>query len=126
MTLPEAIVKKKDVLGAAETGSGKTLAFGIPIVNAILEARGNFISKIYVNIELKHKYVVFTCPFIILVNQGEKDRKLWALIVTPTRELTIQVKNHLSDLCKYTDIKVNISKLCVLSLHSYHLLNFRF
>ncbi|XP_065205121.1 uncharacterized protein LOC135835005 [Planococcus citri] len=79
LTLPEAIVRKKDVLGAAETGSGKTLAFGIPIVNAILEARAN---------------------------QSEKDDKLWALIVTPTRELTIQVKNHLSDLCKFTDIKV--------------------
>lgn len=36
------MLKRKDILGAAETGSGKTLAFAIPIVASILEAEGNY------------------------------------------------------------------------------------
>lgn len=32
--------------------------------------------------------------------------KLFSVILTPTRELAVQVKNHLEDLCKYTNIKI--------------------
>jgi ATP-dependent RNA helicase DDX24/MAK5 len=39
-TLPAAVLGRRDILGAAETGSGKTLAFGIPILQRILEDRG--------------------------------------------------------------------------------------
>jgi ATP-dependent RNA helicase DDX24/MAK5 len=40
-------------------------------------------------------------------------RKLHALILTPTRELAIQVKNHLVAVSKYCDIKVSyILKIC--------------
>ena len=35
-----------------------------------------------------------------------KVPKLKALILTPTRELAIQVKNHIVAIAKYTDIKV--------------------
>lgn len=35
-------------------------------------------------------------------------KPLYALILTPTRELAIQIKNHLTKAAMYTDIKVNI------------------
>lgn len=33
-------------------------------------------------------------------------QKLWALILTPTRELAVQIKDHMVAALKYTDIKV--------------------
>ena len=37
--------------------------------------------------------------------KNEKN-KLYALILTPTRELAVQVRNHLNDICKYTKINI--------------------
>ena len=37
-------------------------------------------------------------------NQTKKEKPLFALILTPTRELAIQIQNHLSCIAKYTDI----------------------
>ena len=36
------------------------------------------------------------------------DKKLRALILTPTRELAVQIKNHLNKMTKYTDIKIAV------------------
>ena len=44
------------------------------------------------------------CPEFQVPN---KVPKLKALILTPTRELAIQVKNHIVAIAKYTDIKVS-------------------
>lgn len=38
------------------------------------------------------------------------QQKLYALILTPTRELAIQVRNHLVTASKYTGIKVLVPK----------------
>ncbi|KAI3648538.1 hypothetical protein MP228_006392 [Amoeboaphelidium protococcarum] len=67
----------KDVLGAAITGSGKSLAFGLPILNYLYQQR--------------HQNAVA---------QGEADGisnsdGLIALILTPTRELAMQIRDHL-------------------------------
>ena len=40
------------------------------------------------------------------VTKGSHDHKLLALILTPTRELALQVKSHICDAAKYTGIKV--------------------
>ena len=57
------ILQRKDLLGCAQTGTGKTAAFAIPII------------------QILH----------LSENKGAGRRKIKALIVTPTRELAIQI-----------------------------------
>lgn len=70
------ILKRKDVLGIAQTGTGKTAAFAIPIIQLI---------------------------YRIDVRKGETS-SLRALIVTPTRELAIQIDENIRDYNKYTGL----------------------
>ena len=79
LTLPTSVFGKCDILGAAETGSGKTLAFGIPIIQNIQK--------------------------LIAKNPTDEDN-LYALILTPTRELAQQVHNHLKNVSKYTNVTI--------------------
>ena len=71
------VLQRKDVLGCAQTGTGKTAAFSIPIIQ--------------------------------LIHQKEKGSNdfpvLRSLIVTPTRELAIQIEENIEAYSKYTDIK---------------------
>jgi len=71
------LLRGKDLLGCAQTGTGKTAAFAIPI--------------------LQHLYLDK------LNNKGKRTIK--ALIVTPTRELAIQIADNFSIYGKYTGIK---------------------
>ena len=73
------LLAKKDVLGCAQTGTGKTAAFAIPTIQH-LEA-----STI----------------------AGAK-KKIRALIITPTRELAIQIDESFKDYGKYTNIKSTV------------------
>ncbi len=69
------VLNNKDVLGCAQTGTGKTAAFAIPTIQ--------------------------------LINQRDKSNhdKIRALIVTPTRELAIQIDENIKAYGKYTKIK---------------------
>ncbi|KIK99198.1 hypothetical protein PAXRUDRAFT_823034 [Paxillus rubicundulus Ve08.2h10] len=58
----------RDIVGVAETGSGKTLAYGLPILHHILAQP----------------------------RPATQRRKLQALILAPTRELALQVSDHLN------------------------------
>jgi ATP-dependent RNA helicase RhlE len=70
------ILKKNDVLGSAQTGTGKTAAFAIPIIQHLyLDQRRN-----------RH------------------HRKVRALIITPTRELAIQIGESFTTYGRHTDI----------------------
>ena len=71
------ILERKDVLGCAQTGTGKTAAFAIPILQ-ILNAE---------NVSQKSK------------------RKIRSLIVTPTRELAVQISESFNAYGKYTNLK---------------------
>ena len=71
------ILKRNDVLGCAQTGTGKTAAFSIPIIQLIH------------NIE----------------SQNKGKTQLRSLIVTPTRELAIQIDESIKAYGKYTIIK---------------------
>ena len=70
------LLKGKDLLGVAQTGTGKTAAFGIPILERLLQT-----SK----------------------EQSGKKR-VRALIVTPTRELALQIAESLSAYGRFTPI----------------------
>ena len=130
-TLPAAINGHADIVGAAETGSGKTLAFGIPILTGILQDRTqdlhnsdneeNIASDMGEDDEVDMEDPDANTGCVRVVNNVEFDfdvdfeedlkvsqnrGKLRALILTPTRELAIQVRNHLQALAQFTDIKV--------------------
>ncbi len=70
------ILNNQDILGLAQTGTGKTAAFAIPII--------------------QHLNSVKTIP-------GKK--KIRALILTPTRELAIQINECFTDYAKYTRLR---------------------
>lgn len=52
---------------------------------------------------IEYKIIIYCFP----ENTGVID-SLWALVLTPTRELAIQVKNHFRDICMFTNIKVSL------------------
>lgn len=117
-TLPAAILGKKDILGAAETGSGKTLAFGIPILAGIMELKQKNV-KTGIRKPLakpkgnkKEEYEEIMPEEDIPMDSEESDNEeeessdspLYALVLTPTRELAVQVKDHLVAAAKYTGL----------------------
>jgi len=69
------ILNKKDLLGAAQTGTGKTAAFALPMLQ--------------------------------LLSQGPQDkhRTIKALILTPTRELAIQIQESFAAYGRHLDLK---------------------
>jgi ATP-dependent RNA helicase RhlE len=73
------ILDRNDVLGSAQTGTGKTAAFAIPIIQHLAK-------------EKEHQ-------------QSSHKPKITTLVVTPTRELAIQIDESFSTYGKYTDIK---------------------
>lgn len=74
------LLKGKDLMGCAQTGTGKTAAFAIPIIQ-----------HIYKNNQ-----------------KGNRSNKIKALIVTPTRELAIQIFDNFKIYGNNTGIKCNV------------------
>jgi len=66
----------RDILGLAQTGTGKTAAFSLPIIQQL------YLNKVH-----------------------GKKREIRALIITPTRELAIQINECLTDYTSYTGIR---------------------
>ena len=71
------ILEGKDLVGCAQTGTGKTAAFAIPLLQILHKAQ----------------------------NAEKGSRKIKALILTPTRELAIQIDESLAACGKHTGIK---------------------
>ena len=70
------LLDRKDLLGCAQTGTGKTAAFTIPILQHLYNSK----------------------------NDHKGQRKVRALIITPTRELAIQIAQNITSYGKYTGI----------------------
>lgn len=75
--IPEAL-KGNDILASAQTGTGKTAAFAIPILQHLTET--------------SHR-------------NSKGKRKVTTLVVTPTRELAIQISDSFTTYGRYTNIK---------------------
>uniref|UniRef100_A0A7N0UUH0 ATP-dependent RNA helicase n=1 Tax=Kalanchoe fedtschenkoi TaxID=63787 RepID=A0A7N0UUH0_KALFE len=91
--IPAAAHQGKDVIGAAETGSGKTLAFGIPILQRLLEEKEKTTKIVDLNGDEA-------------TNKFDRRGFLRALIITPTRELALQVTDHFKQVAKDTNTRV--------------------
>ena len=74
--IPE-ILAGQDLVACAQTGTGKTGAFAIPILNLI------------------HR----------IVGSAKKTKHIRTLVVTPTRELAIQIDESFKTYGKYTNVK---------------------
>lgn len=70
------LIEGHDVQGCAQTGTGKTAAFSIPIIQ-----------KLYRN------------------TKRGRDKQIKALVLTPTRELAIQIDESFATYGKYADIR---------------------
>lgn len=70
------VLKREDVLGSAQTGTGKTAAFAIPIIQHLAKRQ-----------------------------KPDGKRKVTTLVVTPTRELALQIRDSFTAYAKYTPIK---------------------
>ena len=77
------ILERKDLLGCAQTGTGKTAAFAIPILQILSEGRETTKESIL----------------------NKERTKIKALVVTPTRELALQVSESFSAYGKHTGLK---------------------
>lgn len=71
------LLEGKDLVGCAQTGTGKTAAFAIPIINNI------------------HR----------IVGSGKKRKQIRTVVLSPTRELAVQIEESFKELSKYTQIK---------------------
>ncbi len=74
------LLKGRDLLVSAQTGTGKTAAFSIPIIEQLTQAPAT---------------------------AGNK-RAIRALVVTPTRELAIQVADSFRNYGQYTGLKIGV------------------
>ncbi|MEF3046836.1 DEAD/DEAH box helicase [Pseudotabrizicola sp. L79] len=71
------ILKGRDLMGLAQTGTGKTAAFGLPLLHRLLD-----------------------------LTNPPGPRNIRALILAPTRELSLQIKDNFEIFTKGTHLKV--------------------
>ncbi len=74
-----SFLQGRDLLGCAQTGTGKTAAFAIPILQFLSQSKSN-----------------------------DKKRKIRSLIVTPTRELAIQIGESFKAYGRYTGLRQTV------------------
>jgi ATP-dependent RNA helicase RhlE len=78
-TIP-LILAKKDVIASAQTGTGKTAAFALPIIQMLFDRQ----------------------------DAGKKGKKIKALVVSPTRELAIQIQENFKTYAQFSNLRSTI------------------
>ena len=74
------ILDKKDLIATAQTGTGKTAAFALPILQLLFDKQ----------------------------DSKKNKKKIRALIISPTRELSIQINKDFSLFSKYTNLRSSV------------------
>ena len=74
------VLAKKDVIVSAQTGAGKTAAFALPILQLLFDKQ----------------------------DASKKGKKIRALIVSPTRELAIQIAENFNKYSTYTNLRTTV------------------
>ena len=72
------IIKGKDVIGIAQTGTGKTAAFTLPMLATLERLKG----------------------------EGGRQHKTRALVISPTRELVVQIHDNVEAYAKHVPLRV--------------------
>jgi ATP-dependent RNA helicase RhlE len=79
LTIP-LVLDKKDVIASAQTGTGKTAAFALPILQLLFDKQ----------------------------DAGKKGKRVKALIISPTRELAIQIEENFKTYSKFTNLRTTV------------------
>ncbi len=74
------IIEKKDIIASAQTGTGKTAAFALPILSMLLKKQ----------------------------DSPKREKKIKALIISPTRELAIQIQDDFKKYGKHTNLRTTV------------------
>lgn len=74
------VLAKKDVIVSAQTGTGKTAAFALPILQMLFDKQ----------------------------DASKKGKKIRALIISPTRELAIQINENFKKYSTYTNLRTTV------------------
>lgn len=78
-TIP-LVLDKKDVIVSAQTGTGKTAAFALPILKLLYDKQ----------------------------DASKKGKKIRAVVVSPTRELAIQIAENFETYSTYTNLRTTV------------------
>lgn len=70
------VLAKSDIFATAQTGTGKTAAFGLPMIQRLR------------------------------ANSGDENRAIRGVILSPTRELSIQIHEDMKNFAKYMNISI--------------------
>ena len=72
------ILEKKNVIVSAQTGTGKTAAFALPLIQLLFDKQ----------------------------DAEKRSKKIRSLIITPTRELCLQIEENFKNYAKYTNLRI--------------------
>lgn len=78
-TIP-LILAKKDVIASAQTGTGKTAAYALPILQLLFDKQ----------------------------DSAKRGKKIRALVVSPTRELALQIEENFKSYSTYTNLGTTV------------------
>ncbi len=79
LTIP-LVLAKKDIIASAQTGTGKTAAFALPILQLLFDKQ----------------------------DAGKRAKKIRALVISPTRELALQIEENFKTYSKFTNLRTTV------------------